>query len=381
VPLSRRALLPLLRVATVPGIGPTRLRRILDHFGSADRALAAPDAAGDLPGMGPGIVRGLREGAGPKGAERAETLLSRLDRIEAVVVTPDDEAYPARFDDLPDAPFVLYAAGRLDLLTERRCFGVVGTRRPTPYGRDAARALCGEMAHRGFTVVSGMARGIDTASHRASLEAGAGTVGVLGTGIDRIYPPENRELFERTRREGLLLTEFPPGEDPRAGNFPRRNRLIAALSEGVLVVEMSLKSGAQHTVNYALELGREVFAVPGPIGSEVSQGTNQLIRDGARLVTGVEDILEELRPGVFVPAAASNGQSLAADETHAPAPVSDELPAEERALLLAMGPTPRHVDHLTEEAGLGPSRTLAALLGLELAGLVESLPGKHFRRT
>jgi len=379
VPLSRRALLPLLRIATVPGIGPTRLRRILDHFGSAERALADPDSARELPGMGPAVVRGLREGAGPGGAARAETLLARLDRIEAVVITPDDEAYPAGLDDLHDAPFVLYAAGRLELLTERRGFGAVGTRQPTPYGRDAARALCGKMARRGFTVVSGMARGIDAASHRASLDAGAGTVGVLGTGIDRIYPPENRDLFERTRREGLLLTEFPPGEDPRAGNFPRRNRLIAALSEGVLVVEMSLKSGAQHTVDYALELGREVFAVPGPIGSEVSQGTNQLIRDGARLVTRVEDILEELRPAAPVAAAADDARP-AHPAAPSPAPVPDDLPAEERAVLGAMGPAPRHVDHLTTDAGLDPSRTLAALLGLELAGLVESLPGKHFRR-
>ncbi len=379
MPLSRRALLPLLRIATVPGIGPTRLRRLLDHFGSAERALADPDFARELPGMGPAVVRGLREAAGPGGTARAETLLARLDRIEAVVITPDDEAYPAGLDDLRDAPFVLYAAGRLELLTERRGFGAVGTRQPTPYGRDAARALCGEMARRGFTVVSGMARGIDAASHRASLDAGAGTVGVLGTGIDRIYPPENRDLFERARREGLLLTEFPPGEDPRAGNFPRRNRLIAALSEGVLVVEMSLKSGAQHTVDYALELGREVFAVPGPIGSEVSQGTNQLIRDGARLITRVEDILEELRTGAPVIAAADDDLPAHPEKT-SPAAVPDDLPAEERAVLGAMGPAPRHVDHLTADAGLDPSRTLAALLGLELAGLIESLPGKHFRR-
>jgi DNA processing protein len=229
-----------------------------------------------------------------------------------------------------------------------------------------------------------MAKGIDAAAHAAALDAEGGTVGVLGQGIDRVYPSENRGLFERVRAEGCLLSEFAPGEEPRAGNFPRRNRLIAALSAGVLVVEMAARSGAQHTVRYALDQGKEVFAVPGPIGSPRSEGTNQLLKEGARLVTGIADIVEELR-GV--------GSTAAPPRRDAPAPVvaaaappeaAAQEPAglieEERRVWAALGAEPLHVDRIGSASGLAPSPLLGALLSLELRGVVESLPGKHFRR-
>jgi DNA processing protein len=228
-----------------------------------------------------------------------------------------------------------------------------------------------------------MAKGIDAAAHAAALDAGGSTIGILGHGIDRIYPPENRDLFRRVRQDGLLLSEMAPGEDPNAGNFPRRNRLIAALSLGVLVVEMGSKSGAQHTVTYALEQGREVFAVPGQIGSPMSEGTNQLLKDGARLVTSANDILEELR-GVGhaavspVPLAATASTSPSVDAP-APAPPSDLAP-DEAKVFGALTADAKHVDDLAAAADLAPSNVLAALLGLELRGLVESLPGKQFRR-
>jgi DNA processing protein len=212
----------------------------------------------------------------------------------------------------------------------------------------------------------------------AALDAGGTTVGVLGHGIDRVYPPENGPLFARVGERGLLITELAPGEEPNAGNFPRRNRLIAALSLGVLVVEMGEKSGAQHTVTYALEQGKDVFAVPGPVGSPQSAGTNQLLKDGARLVTSSADILEELR-GVGHAFAAVSGPASPANPDVPPPPPPDLAP-DEATVYAALTAEPQHVDDLANAAGLAPSNVLAALLGLELRDLVESLPGKQFRR-
>lgn len=376
MPLSPSALEPLLRLACVPGAGPARLAALLRHFGSAERVLAA-DAAEirALPRFGGELAQRIRAAGEPEGVSRARAALQRLARAGAVAITPDDAAYPDSFRAISDPPFLCFAIGRLELL-DSPGVGVVGTREPTPYGRDAAGSLAGALAGAGFTIVSGMARGIDAAAHTAALDAGGGTVGVLGSGIDGIYPAENRDLFARVRERGLLISEYLPGEEPRAGNFPRRNRLIAALSRGVLVVEMALRSGAQHTVNYALEQGKEVFAVPGPIGAPMSEGTNQLLKEGARLVTGVSDVLEELR-GVGSPEPLARGPARQESVPPRPPP---ELPPEEASVWAALGSEPRHVDEISAAALLAPSRVLAALLGLELRGAAEALPGKHFRR-
>ncbi len=380
MPLSPAALEPLLRVAMVPGIGGGRLVALLRRFGSAERVIRASEAeVGAIPGFGPTLVKAVRTAGTPAGAERALRARDALDRAGAVAITPDDLAYPDAFRSLPDAPFLLFAVGDLDLL-KRPSIGIVGTRSPTHYGRQAAASLAGDLARSGYLVTSGMAKGIDAEAHTASLDAGAGTVGVLGNGIDVVYPQENRKLFDRVRAEGLLVTELPPGEAPRAGNFPRRNRLIAAVAEGVLVVEMGEKSGAQHTVTYALELGKEVFAVPGPIGSATSAGTNQLLKEGARLVTSAADVLEELR-GVGHPRREAGLSSPKAPPvTRAPTPAPADLAPEEARVLAALDAEPRHVDELAAAAELAPSGVLAALLGLELRSLVEALPGKRFRR-
>jgi DNA processing protein len=385
MPLSPAALRPLLRLALVPGIGPGRIAALLARFGSAERVLGAGAAEiATLPGFGRELAGRVAGASGPEGEERARVALEALQRADAVAVTPDDLAYPDAFRALPDAPFLLFAAGRLDLLA-RPGIGVVGTRSPSDYGIRATRSLVADLARAGYLAVSGMAKGIDAAAHAASLDGGAGTVGVLGNGIDVVYPPENRRLYARVREEGLLLTEMPPGAEPAAGNFPRRNRLIAALSEGVLVVEMGEKSGAMHTVAYALEQGKEVFAVPGPIGSPTSAGTNQLLKEGARLVTSAADVLEELRGvGAAVPtggAASTASSAKPGDElVAAPKPIPADLAPEEARVVAALSNEPRHVDDLAVETELAPSNVLAALLGLELKGLVESLPGKHFRR-
>jgi len=381
MPLAPSALEPLLRLAVVPGIGPARLGALLARFGSAERVMAAsPDEVATLPGFGKELVRRVGSAATDAGRERARIALEMLRRAEAVAITPDDLAYPDAFRALPDPPFLLFASGNLDLLAAPGV-GVVGTRSPTEYGRRATASLAGEVARAGYCIVSGMAKGIDAAAHAAALEAGGATVGVLGHGIDRVYPPENALLFEKVRASGLLLTELPPGEEPLAGNFPRRNRLIAALSLGILVVEMGEKSGAQHTVTYALEQGKDVFAVPGPIGTPTSAGTNQLLKDGARLVTSARDILEELQ-GVgavrLLPSARSTDAAPVFDDTPPPPPA--DLAPEEAKVFAALAADPRHVDELAVATEMAPSNVLAALLGLELRDLAESLPGKQFRR-
>ncbi|HVH12791.1 MAG TPA: DNA-processing protein DprA, partial [Longimicrobium sp.] len=280
-----------MRLAIVPGIGPARLAALLARFGGADRVLAA--SAGqiaEVPGFGPEFARRIASAGTAEGLDRARAAMKALRRIGAVALTAEDEEYPPAFRALPDPPVVLYALGDAHLLNDPGV-GIVGTRTPTDYGCRTAAGLSCELARAGYVIVSGMARGIDAVAQAAALDSGGSTVGVLGQGVDRVYPPENAPLFARVRERGLLISELPPGEEPLAGNFPRRNRLIAALSAGVLVVEMGEKSGARHTVDYALELGREVFAVPGPIGSPSSAGTNQLLKEGARLVTSARDIL------------------------------------------------------------------------------------------
>ena len=372
MPMGDDALRPLLRLSLVPGIGPARLAFLLKQYGSADGVFAAPPRQlSMLRGFGPDLARRIAEFRGPPGDAVLRHAVDTLRRSGATAITPDDPLYPEPFRSLAEPPFLLFAAGDPELL-RAPAVAFVGTRSPTPYGRGAAIELAGGLAHAGYAIVSGMARGIDTEAHQAALAAGGTTVGVLGHGIDSVYPPENRALFRQVRERGLLLTEFAPGERPKAGNFPRRNRLIAALSRAVVVVEMGLKSGAQHTVTYALEHGIDVMAVPGPIGAATSAGTNQLIRDGARMVTSVTEILEELE-----------GVGPAKARAPRAAPVQAALPLlapdEDRVVqVLTVGAM--HVDALAERTGLRTGDLLGMLLELELRGVVESLPAKHYRR-
>lgn len=379
MPRDPHALEAILRLAIVPGIGPARLSALLARFGSVEDVLRAPAReVAELPGFGPEFARRVASAGTLEGLQRARSAFRSLRRAGAAVVTAEDDVYPAAFRALPDPPLVLYAMGDARLLGEPG-IAVVGTRGPTDYGRRTAAGLARELARAGYVIVSGMAKGIDAVAQAAALDAGGATVGVLGHGIDRVYPPENRLLFSRVREQGLLLSELPPGEEPLAGNFPRRNRLIAALSAGVLVVEMGEKSGARHTVDYALELGKEVFAVPGPIGSPASAGTNQLLKDGARLVTSARDVLEELH-GVGLTPRAGFIPAPAPDPGPPSPPVAPpDLAPEEAHVFAQLTDEPRHVDDLAAALAIPTSAALAALLGLELRELVEALPGKQFR--
>src|SRR5579884_1264061 len=278
-----------LAVSRVKGIGPARFKLLLDAFGSAEAAWAATPAAWQAAGLD------ARTSAAFEQQRRRivpEAELERLVKLRVGVVRICDDAYPRLLREIPLPPPVLYVRGRMTPEDEW-AVGVVGTRRATTYGRQVTERLAGELAAQGITIVSGLARGIDTHAHAAALEAGGRTLAVLGCGPDLVYPPENAKLAARIVEQGAIVTEFAPGTQPDAGNFPARNRLISGLSIGVLVTECPADSGALITARFAGEQGRDVFAVPGNITSRASAGANRLIQDGAKLVLETADILGE----------------------------------------------------------------------------------------
>lgn len=325
----------------------------------------------------------------------AEAELARLERVGVRVIGIYAMDYPARLRTLYDPPIALFVKGALP--SDARMLGIVGSRRASPYGRHVAAELAAGMAMRGFTIVSGMALGADAAAHEGCLRAGGRTVAVLAGGVDVIYPPEHADLYERIAAQGAVVSEMPPGAPTTRASFPIRNRIISGLSIGVIVVEAPEKSGALITAAHALEQGREVFAVPGSVNSAQSRGTHQLLRDGARLVETVDDVLEEL--GLQVTAAprkaAPAGPDWDALSGAAPTPKTEPrkpepppavvtpspvLPPEETTLLRLLSTTAKHMDALIEESGLTPSQVNAALLMLELKGLAQRRPGNHYIR-
>ena len=293
--------------------------------------------------------------------------MAGLERAGAQAITWHDSSYPRLLREIHDLPPVLFVKGEL-LPEDTRAVTVVGTRSPTAYGREAARHLAGDIARSGVTVVSGLARGIDSVAHRAALEAGGRTVAVLGSGIDVIYPPEHAELAREIQRHGALISEYPLGTRPEARHFPRRNRLLSGLTLGTLVVEAGETSGAQWTVRHALEQDRQVLCVPGSIYSPVSRLTNELIRDGAKLVMDVGDVLEELNLGaVTVPQEPLPGL-LTADTS------------EEEALIKVLGMEPQHIDELSRRCGLPITSVSGTLAVMELKGLVRQVGAMNYIR-
>jgi DNA processing protein len=346
----------------VPGIGRARLDGLLHAFGSAGAALAAPHGAlREVPGISAAAATAIRE-ADPAVGQK---VLQRTEAEGGAALAPTDHRFPPLLKHIPDAPTLLFAAGRLDLLAQP-AVAVVGSRSHTRYGAEACRHLAGGLARAGLAVVSGMARGIDAIAHTSALDAGGATVGVLGNGLGVVYPSANRPLYERVASNGCLLTENPPGERPHAGSFPRRNRLISGLARVTVVVEARAKSGALITADCALTQGREVQAVPGPITSPTSVGCNRLIQLGAKPTLGLRDVLEEygLAATVDVPAA------------RLPADLTDE----ERRALAALTNDPEQVDAVARRVGLAAGDVLAVLTSLEIRGLVVQEPGKTFRR-
>ncbi|WP_315852001.1 DNA-processing protein DprA [Tautonia rosea] len=367
-----RSLLDLLCLAMIPGIGPLTSRALLEHFGSAAKVLSA--SLSDLkrvPGVGPKLAEKIVS------ARRELDPEVELERCRQRGVRPipfDDPEYPEPLRSIADPPALLYVRGTL-LPTDSLAIALVGARKATPYGMRIAERLAGSLARVGLTVVSGLARGIDAAAHRGALRAGGRTIGVLGNGLGSIYPPEHAELAAEVAASGAVVSEQPMEQKPLAGLFPQRNRLIAGLCLGVVVVEAAPRSGSLSSAHHAMEQNREVFAVPGPIDSITSRGCHALIRDGARLVETVDDILEELGP---LARAVSVSQEPEAPEVRHPAELS--LTDHERAVLGHLDDLPRGIDELIVRTGLAPSQVMATMAILEMRRLIRRNAGNQFTR-
>ncbi len=350
-----------LRLARTPGIGPIRYFELVERLGSAEAALEA------LPGFG------FR----PPSARSAEEELGALDRLGATPVWFGDDNYPAALSRIADPPPFIAALGDL-ALAATPVVAMVGARNASAAGQRMAERLARALGEAGFTVVSGLARGIDTAAHRGALASG--TIAVLPGGIDQPYPPQNRTLFEAIAGDGLALAENPPGFQARAQDFPRRNRIVAGLAAGVVVIEAAARSGSLITARLAADEGRQVFAVPGSPLDPRNAGGHELIRNGAALVTCAENIVEALAGSIAPPhpPAAPKRSSRAISPPPAPAPLQGVSgPAGENALLSALGPVPVTVDELARRCHLSSAAVAAMLLDLELAGRVERHPGQR----
>ncbi len=368
-----------LAIHLLPGVGPLTARRALDFHGDPrEVAFRLPATAWrEFPGIDTTTAREI-VAARPALMRRVEAEWDAAVRRDLRIVARDDAEYPSMIAALPDAPVVLYVKGELP--NGRVRLAMVGSRRATAYGRQFARELAGDLAALGVEIVSGGARGIDTWAHRGALEAGGRTVAVLGCGFAHTYPPENADLFKAIAASGAIVSEFPIETSPLAENFPRRNRLISALSAGTIVVEATDKSGSLITAGHALEQGREVMAVPGPVTSEQSRGCHRLIQQGAKLVQTVEDVLSELSP-MYRDALAREAPGTRpgpSDPVPSGCPVQGLTPDEAAVLALFDDPRPVHVDRLADNATFGVARLQTALFALALRGCIDPLAGGYY---
>jgi DNA processing protein len=350
----------------LPDIGPVLARRLVSAFGEPENIfnmdLYELMKIEDIGEERARQIIGFREW------DRVDKEMEGIKKNNVRLVTIKDEQYPAGLRQLNDAPIVLYTKGEMEGL-DKYAVAMVGSRNPTYYGSQVAEGMSYELAMKGLTIVSGMARGIDTASHRGALKADGRTIAVLGSGIDVPYPRENKRLMDEIASSGAVISEFPMGTLPEKGNFPRRNRLISALSLGVIVVEATIDSGSLITVGYALEQGKEVFAVPGNITSRKSKGTNDLIKRGARLIECADEVVEELRPQLI----GIMKEDKARDKRLLP-----RMTEEERAILQHLGHEPKHIDDIIRESSVSVNKALSLLLSLELKGVIKQLDGKNF---
>jgi DNA processing protein len=356
-----------LGLSLVPGVGAVLYKRLLERFNDPGSVFqASREELLGVEGMGQRAAEAILRGPFEKEVERE---LYLLQKVNGTLLTLHGEAYPRRLKAIYDPPPLLYVRGAVKA-EDDFAIAVVGSRRTSTYGRAITEKLSQDLAAHGITIVSGMARGIDSVAHQGALGAGGRTLAVLGCGVDVIYPPENRRLCEEIIAHGAVLSEFPMGSPPEGSHFPKRNRVISGLSMGVVVVQAGQKSGSLITANCALEQGREVFAVPGNVGINGSSGTNQLIKDGAKLVAGSADILEEVIPQW------KREMEEGAREKELILPLS----ADEKRIYDHLGDDPLHIDPIIRESEMDPGRVLSLLLGLELKGLVLQWPGKCFSR-
>jgi DNA processing protein len=368
----------LLALSLVPGLGPRLTAALLRHFGSAGAVRRA--AAGQLRQV-PQIGAKLSEDfAAALAKVDVEAEIALLERHDTTVVALGDPGYPAALAQAPAPPPLLYVTGNLTA-ADARSIAIVGSRGCTTYGRRVTERLSAGLARAGYTIVSGLARGIDGVAHRAALQAAGRTIAVLAGGLSRIYPPEHADLAAEVKKAGALLSEAPMATEPLAALFPPRNRIISGLSLGVIVVEASERSGTLITARHAGEQGREVFAVPGPVDSATSAGCLHLIREGATLIRGVEDVLEALSASASVAPARSlvgpGSVTPAPEEPPAPPP---ELDGVGRRIWDFLADAPRHVDAMSQELGVAVPQLSRTLMLLEMKKLIRRLPGNQYER-
>lgn len=356
-------------IHSIHGIGSGKLRQLIARYGSATKAWYYLESATDTFKEEPWIQQIIRKRRELNPYDIDEDLREK----GIFTVIPEEEGYPPLLRELTDAPPLLYYKGKLS--TQKEAIAIVGARRATPYGRAAAEAISKELAQHDIIVVSGLARGIDTAAHKGALAGHGITWAVLGCGLGFMYPPENKKLAEEIiEKDGALFSEFMPEMSPEPQLFPMRNRLISGMSRGVVVVEAALKSGALITVDFALEQGREVFAVPGPIFSEQSKGSNNLIRQGAKLIEGVKDILPEIPSLQSTSNSEKNEEGMQKERTD----TVHKATSEHDELLQIISDLPIHIDQITMNCQLPPEQIPLAILELQLAGRIEQLPGQLY---
>ena len=366
--------LPWLALRLTAGLGTRLAGKLLRRFGSPEEVFRASLTELEACQLPAAVAQAVFSRSGFRDAEKQ---LAQLRQAGCHLLHWNESDYPRRLQEIYDPPPLLYVRGNVQVLS-RYGIGMVGTRRPTPYGNQIAERLARELAERGLAIISGLARGIDSSAHRGACSASRGaTIGVLGCGVDVIYPKENRKLFDEVEQHGAIMSELPMGAYPAPENFPVRNRIVAGMALGVVVVQGAQYSGSLITSRLAMEFGREVYGVPGNITEPASFAPNQLIRQGAKLVTGWEDVVEELpteiRAELFPVEATSAEQRASLFE--------QQLSASEKKLFSMIRiEEPVHVDELVEGTGLSSSETLAALCEMEMRGIIRQMPGKQFVR-
>ncbi len=354
-------------ISSLVNLPPVKRKLLLDRYGSPGNLwMVEEETLKHMKFLTPKMVEHIMD---KKLRAKTEELLKRItdDRID--IITIDDDAYPENLRYIYDPPLVLYSRGEIKGIEP--CIAVVGSRRATSYGLDTSELLSYQLSKCGFTIVSGMARGVDSKAHSGALKAGGRTIAVLGCGIDIIYPEENKKLMERILENGAVISEYLPGMPPHPFNFPARNRIISGMSRAVAVIEASEGSGSLITADYALEQGRDVFAVPGNINCTNSRGTNKLIRDGARIIMGIDDILDELKMTDI----ANNSFK----DKKACGRVYSGLDKDELDVMRKVSSLPKYIDEIAESCNMVPHEISAILILLELKGLVEQLPGKRYK--
>lgn len=353
----------------ISGIGPKRAVRLIEHCGSPQAVLKASyeqfNGIEDVPDHA--ILNLIN-------FPKDKFLYNEFELIQSkqvVVICKNDKAYPELLKEISDAPLVLYVQGNPQILNEPS-IAIVGSRRASLYGLGIAQSFATQMAQSGLCIVSGMARGIDTAAHQGALRARGITAAVLGCGLNHIYPPENAQLAQAIKQSGAVVSEFPMETPPASFNFPRRNRIISGLSQGVLVVEAALKSGALITSDFAIEQGRDVFAVPGKVGESAAQGTNHLIQQGAKLVTSTNDILQDLSVGLS--RFCRSSQEVSEDV------VDPSLSEDEKNVCTTLKNEVMHIDELADKSGISVVEAALVLFKLQLKKIVRQLPGQKYQK-